>query len=72
MILQAPDIGTVDISSGTIEIKNGKIINGNFTINMKSIHSTDLSVDDGKERLEKHLSSQIFLMWKSIRKQRLL
>ncbi|MCO5277581.1 MAG: YceI family protein [Saprospiraceae bacterium] len=53
-------IGTVDISSGTIEIKNGKILNGNFIINMKSIHSTDLSVDDGKERLEKHLSSADF------------
>ena len=33
---------------------------------MKSIHSTDLSVDDGKERLEKHLSSADFLMFKAI------
>jgi len=53
-------VGTVDISSGSIEIKSGKIVSGSFLVDMKTIHSTDLSSDNGKEKLERQLASPDF------------
>lgn len=53
-------VGTVDVNKGSVEIKDGKIQSGSFDIDMKTILSTDLKSEDGKEKLEKHLKSADF------------
>lgn len=53
-------VGTVNISKGSLELKNGTIIAGTFDIDMNSILSTDLKSEDGKEKLENHLKSPDF------------
>jgi polyisoprenoid-binding protein YceI len=46
--------GTVNITSGTISVEDGMISGGQFTMDMNSITSTDLTGDD-KLYLESHL-----------------
>ena len=46
--------GTVNISEGTLSVKDGNITGGNFTIDMTSISNTDLEGDQ-KANLEAHL-----------------
>ncbi|SFJ17672.1 YceI family protein [Myroides guanonis] len=47
--------GTISLANGTINVKDGKIENGTFVIDMNSITVTDLVSADGKEDLEAHL-----------------
>ena len=51
--------GTVKFKSGTLDVQNGVIKGGDFTIDMASINCTDLS-GKGKESLEGHLKSDDF------------
>lgn len=53
-------VGTVNVNKGNLEIKDGKIQAGSFEIDMKSILSTDLKSEDGKEKLEGHLKNADF------------
>lgn len=47
--------GTLALANGTINVKEGKIENGTFVIDMNSIDVTDLVAGEGKEDLEAHL-----------------
>lgn len=47
--------GTINLSEGEIYVNNDSIESGKFTINMKSIIVTDLTIEEGKEDLENHL-----------------
>jgi polyisoprenoid-binding protein YceI len=51
--------GTIDFKEGTLEFTDGKLVGGNFTIDMASINTTDLS-GGGKEKLDGHLKSDDF------------
>jgi polyisoprenoid-binding protein YceI len=51
--------GTVALSGGSLQVKKGKVLGGNFTLDMKSIADTDMQ-GGGKEGLEKHLKSPDF------------
>lgn len=47
--------GTVALANGFFNVKEGKIENGTFVIDMNTITVTDLVSGDGKEDLEAHL-----------------
>lgn len=47
--------GTIAISNGEINVKDGKIESGKIVFDMKSITVEDLKSGDGKEDLEAHL-----------------
>lgn len=47
--------GNVLLSEGTINVENNEIKAGNFTINMETIQSLDLTPETGKADLEAHL-----------------
>jgi len=49
--------GTVNVSNGTLTVKDDNITAGNFTLDMTSITSTDLK-GDSKAGLEAHLKGQ--------------
>jgi polyisoprenoid-binding protein YceI len=49
--------GTVDVSSGSLTVKDGNITAGNFVLDMTTISSTDLE-GDMKAGLEAHLKGQ--------------
>ena len=51
--------GTIALSSGTIEMDNGKLVGGQFTIDMTTLVVTDLT-GDVKGKLEGHLKSDDF------------
>ncbi len=51
--------GTIQLKSGSFEIKDDKIETGRFVIDMNTITNTDLN-DDSKGRLEGHLKSDDF------------
>jgi polyisoprenoid-binding protein YceI len=51
--------GTIKISEGTVNVKKGKIVSGNFTIDMNTIANTDME-GKGKDGLEGHLKSPDF------------
>jgi len=51
--------GTLDFVSGTFEISNGSIVNGQFIVDMTSIKNQDME-GDSKARLEGHLKSDDF------------
>lgn len=53
-------VGTVDVTGGNLEIKDGKIQSGSFDIDLNTINSTDLKPEDGKEKLETELKSADF------------
>lgn len=46
--------GTISVKEGKLSLKDGKIVEGDFVIDMKSIEVTDMEGED-KERLEAHL-----------------
>lgn len=52
--------GTLQVSDGTVKVENGKLVGGNFTIDMASLINTDLKAGEGKEDLEGHLKSADF------------
>lgn len=52
--------GVVSLASGLLDIENGTLKSGEFTIDMTTISCTDLEVGKGKEKLEGHLKSADF------------
>lgn len=52
--------GTLDVTSGTVQTKDGKVVGGTFNIDMNSLACTDLEAGKGKEKLEGHLKSPDF------------
>lgn len=51
--------GTVNFKDGMLIFKNGKVAGGNFTVDMTSLTSTDLS-GEWKDKLDGHLKSEDF------------
>jgi polyisoprenoid-binding protein YceI len=51
--------GTVNFKEGMLLFQKGKVAGGNFTVDMTSLTSTDLS-GDWKEKLNGHLKSEDF------------
>lgn len=51
--------GTINLSQGTLVFEGDNLSGGNFTIDMTSIHVTDLEAGSG-EKLEAHLKSDDF------------
>lgn len=47
--------GVISLSEGELNVKDGKIEGGTFTVDMNSITVEDLKTGDGKEDLEAHL-----------------
>lgn len=53
--------GTMDVSSGTFAVKDGKLESGNFIIDVKSLKVSDIPADDeGNGKLKGHLLSGDF------------
>ena len=52
--------GTLNVSAGNIDVKDGKVVGGKFTIDINSLNCTDLKAGEGKEKLEGHLKSPDF------------
>lgn len=52
--------GVVGLASGLLDIENGTLKSGEFTIDMTSISCSDLEAGNGKEKLEGHLKSPDF------------
>ena len=52
--------GTLEISEGKIEIKNGSVIGGHFTIDMNAMTCTDISNETYNKMLIAHLKSDDF------------
>ena len=52
--------GNIQLKDGVLEMENGELIGGNFTVDMTSITVTDLQSGKGKEKLEGHLNSPDF------------
>ncbi len=51
--------GTVNLQDGVLIFKNGKVAGGNFTVNMTSVSTTDLS-GEWKAKLDGHLKADDF------------
>ena len=52
--------GTLNVTSGNVDTKDGKVVGGTFNIDMNSLACTDLEAGKGKEKLEGHLKSPDF------------
>lgn len=52
--------GTIEVKSGSLEVKNNKVITGEFTIDMNSITCTDLEDAGYNQKLVGHLKSDDF------------
>lgn len=52
--------GTLDVTDGTLVVAGDAITGGQFTIDMNSLASTDLTAETGKDKLEGHLKSGDF------------
>lgn len=52
--------GTMNISEGSLQVKEGALVGGSFTLDMVSIAVTDLEAGKGKEKLEGHLKTGDF------------
>lgn len=53
--------GTVDIDSGTVNVKNN-ILSGSFIVNMNAIKTLDLKKEEGSDQLDLHLKSEDFFL----------
>ena len=54
-------VGTFKISTGVLNVKDGALTGGNFTININSLNNEDLAADaESKGKLEGHLKSPDF------------
>ncbi len=53
-------VGTVKLKSGSLQMKQGKIQEGTFEIDMTSLQDTDLQDPEYKKKLETHLRSDDF------------
>jgi len=63
--------GTVDIESGSVQLQDGVLVGGEFTMNMASIIVTDIS-GGGKKSLEGHLNSEDFFSTVKHKKAKLM
>lgn len=52
--------GDIAIKSGRVAVNDGKIVGGEFIIDMASINNTDLDENSGKGKLEGHLKAPDF------------
>ena len=52
--------GEINLKSGALEIKDGKLVGGRFIIDMTSITCTDLKPQEGGDKLVKHLKAEDF------------
>lgn len=52
--------GTIQISEGSFEVKDGALIGGNFVIDMTSITNSDVENEEYRMKLEGHLKSADF------------
>ena len=52
--------GTVTLKDGALVFEGKKLKGGTFTVDMNSIAVTDLTADQGKEKLEGHLKADDF------------
>jgi polyisoprenoid-binding protein YceI len=52
--------GTIKLKSGELTINEGKLVGGEFIIDMTSIENTDIEDIEYKEKLEKHLKANDF------------
>ena len=52
--------GAIKIKSGSLELKDGNIIAGDFTIDMNAITCTDIENEKHNQKLIKHLKSDDF------------
>lgn len=52
--------GTITVTDGTLNVKDGNIAGGKLNLDMSSLTVTDLAEDQGKGKLEGHLKSPDF------------
>jgi polyisoprenoid-binding protein YceI len=52
--------GEINLKSGELEIKDGKLVGGKFIIDMTSIKNTDIEDEESRNKLEKHLKDKDF------------
>lgn len=52
--------GTINLTSGTLEMEGTKLVGGNFVVDMTSLSVSDLKAGEGKEKFEGHLNSPDF------------
>lgn len=52
--------GTINVTEGSLDVKDGNIVGGKLTIDMNSLVCTDLAEDQGKAKLEGHLKGPDF------------
>ena len=52
--------GEINLKSGELEIKDGKLVGGQFVIDMTSIKNTDIEDEESRNKLEKHLKDEDF------------
>ena len=52
--------GEINLKSGELEIKDGKLVGGQFVIDMTSIKNTDIEDEKSRNKLEKHLKDEDF------------
>jgi len=52
--------GTVNLKDGALVFDGKKLKGGSFTVDMNTIAVTDLTADQGKEKLEGHLKAEDF------------
>lgn len=52
--------GEINLKSGALEIKDGKLVGGTFVIDMTSIKNTDIEDEKSRNKLEKHLKDKDF------------
>lgn len=52
--------GTISLKEGSLTMKKGILVGGEFTVDMNSITVADLQAGQGKEKLEGHLKADDF------------
>lgn len=52
--------GSIQLKDGTLEIKDNKIVSGNFTVDMASITNKDIENENFNKKLVDHLKSDDF------------
>ena len=52
--------GTINLKSGSLQVKGNELVGGSFVIDINSILVTDLTENEGKGKLEKHLKDKDF------------
>lgn len=52
--------GTFNVKKGNLAVKEGNVVGGSFTIDIKTLKNADLTADKGKGKLEGHLLSKDF------------